>query len=86
MFWCAFGLRVRVGRWAFVFVFVFLFLFSACMISNRTVHTHGFTVQRQSALFTGPTTTLFRKNLKNESHGTIYTFKGEFGSAFCKSA
>ena len=43
------------------------------MISNRTVHTHGFTVQRQSALFTGPTTTLLRKKILKMSLTALFT-------------
>ena len=39
--------------------------------------------RRQSALFMGPTTTLFRKKkFKNESHGTIHTFKNYFAIVF----
>ena len=40
----------------------------------------------QSALFTGPTTTLFKKkNIKNGSHIAIHTFKNYFQfSAFSK--
>ena len=34
------------------------------------------------ALFIGPTTTLFKKNIKNGSHGTIYTFKNYFATVF----
>ena len=35
------------------------------------------------ALFTRPTSTLFRKkNIKNESHGTIHTFKNYFVTVF----
>ena len=34
------------------------------------------------AMFMGPTTTLFKKNIKNESHGTIYTFKNYFATVF----
>ena len=38
---------------------------------------------RQSALFTGPTTTLFWKNnIKHGSHGTIHTFKNYFATVF----
>ena len=56
--------------------FFYFFIFPAHMNSNCTVHAHGFTVQRQSALFTGPTTTLFRKkNFKNRSHSTIHLFE-----------
>ena len=33
-------------------------------------------------LFMGPTTTLFRKNIKNGSHGTIHTFKNYFATVF----
>ena len=51
-----------------------------------TVHTHGFTVQKTKctvhALFMGLTTTLFRKNIKNELHGTIHTFKNYFTIVF----
>ena len=36
--------------------------------------------KRQSALCTGPTTTLFKKNIKNESHGTIHTIKNYFAT------
>ena len=34
------------------------------------------------ALFMGPTTTLLKKYIKNESHGTIYTFKNYFATVF----
>ena len=33
-------------------------------------------------LFMRPTTILFRKNIKNESHGTIHTFKNYFDTIF----
>ena len=35
-----------------------------------------------TVLFTGPTVTLFRKNTKNGSRGTIYTFKNYFATVF----
>ena len=38
--------------------------------------------RRYCALFTGLTATLFRKNIKNWSHGTIYTFKNYFATIF----
>ena len=69
--------------WAFV---VFFFSAYQRMNSNRTVHAYGFTMQETSALFTGPTTTLFRKYIyiyiKNGSHNTIYTFKNYFATVF----
>ena len=34
------------------------------------------------ALFMRPTTTLFRKKIKNESHDTIHTFKNYFVIVF----
>ena len=33
-------------------------------------------------LFTGPTTTLFRKKIKNGSYGTIHTFKNYIATMF----
>ena len=39
--------------------------------------------RRQSALFTGPLATLFKKKkIKNGSHDTIYTFKNYFATVF----
>ena len=39
--------------------------------------------KRQSALFTGPTTTLFWKtNIKNGSNGIVHTFKNYFDTVF----
>ena len=38
--------------------------------------------RRHCALFTEPTPTLFRKNIKNGSHSTIYTFKNYFATVF----
>ena len=38
----------------------------------RTIH----------VLFTGPTTTLLKKYIKNESHNTIHTFKNYFVIVF----
>ena len=52
--WC-------IARLHFWFHFFFFFLVRTS--SNSTIHAHGFTVKRQSALFTGPTTTLFKKNI-----------------------
>ena len=34
------------------------------------------------ALFMDPTVTLFKKNIKNESHGIIHTFKNYFITVF----
>ena len=44
-----------------------------------TVHETNVTVH---ALFMGPTTTLFRKKIKNGSHSTIHTFKNYFATVF----
>ena len=54
-------------------VFPFFFFFFTCF--RETI----FTV---AALFMGPTATLFRKNIKNGSHGTIHTFKNYFATVF----
>ena len=40
------------------------------------------TIITVAALFMGPTTTLFKKNIKNGSHGTIHTFKNYFATVF----
>ena len=54
-------------------IFPFFFFFFTCF--RETI----FTV---AALFMGPTATLFRKNIKNGSHGTIHTFKNYFTTVF----
>ena len=73
--WIARLLRLRFQF--YVSSFLFLFFFHAFQgdkfYCSHTIH----------ALFTGPITTLFRKkNIKNESHGTIYIFKNYFVTVF----
>ena len=57
----------------FVFVFCFLFFYATRILGDKVI---------VYALFMGPTTTLFRKNIKNWSHGTIYQFKNYFATVF----
>ena len=62
------------------------FFFSQRMNSKSTVHVlcerQFYCLYTVYALFMGPTITLFRKNIKNGSHGTIYTFKNYFATVF----
>ena len=78
---------------SFVFSRFFFFFFLALMNSNLTVHACDYTVRETKllfancsntvhALFIGPTITLFKKNIKNGSHGTIHTFKNYFVIVF----
>ena len=52
--------------------FSFLFLFFM----------NVFQFLKTSTLFTGPTTILLKKKIKNESHDTIHTFKNYFVTVF----
>ena len=65
-----FGFSVCVCT--FPFFFIFYAHISLFQETQSIVH----------ALFTRPTTTLFRKNIKNGSHGTIHTFKNYFATVF----
>ena len=57
-----------------------LFLFFFCYTCFKGQSYCSCTVY---VLFTGPTTTLFRKkNIKNRSHGTIHPFKNYFTTVF----
>ena len=55
--------------------FLFFFFYARVSLFQETQST----VQ---SLFTGPTTTLFKKNFKNGSYGTIHTFKNYFATVF----
>jgi len=50
-----------------------------CIVHALRLHCAGDIVH---ALFTSPKTTLFKKNIKNGSHSTIYTFKNYFATVF----
>ena len=71
----------------FAFFFFFYFLFFIFFIhvfqlSRDNMHC-SLGPMNSHALFTGPTSTLFRKKkFKNRSHGTIYTFKNYFVTVF----
>ena len=75
--YCAFGLRLCLGILAFPFFFVLYFLFLCTRFKKYYVLFSG-----SRALFTGPTSTLFRKKNKNESHGIIHAFKNYFVTVF----
>ena len=74
-----FLIKVYLKNIKYELCFFFFFLFLALMNSNRHysctwLHCAGDKVTVH-ALFIGPTTTLFRKKIKNGSHGTIHIFK-----------
>ena len=58
--------------WIHVHVSTFTFSFPS----------HVFCFLRQLSLFMGSIATLFKKNIKNGFHSTIYTFKNYFVSVF----
>ena len=67
----------------------FSFFFHACQGGGRqnllfmrqmSLFTHCFGIVY--ALFMESTATLFKKNIKNGSHGTIHTFKNYFATVF----
>ena len=72
--------------WNHVCVYISAFSFSFFFLYQRmNSNSHGsYTLcRRYYALFMGPITILFRKkNIKNGSHGTIYTFKNYFAIVF----
>ena len=63
----------------FLLFFFFFFSFTRFRETKFTVHNYSSTVH---VLFMGPTATLFRKKIKNRSHGTIYTYKNYFTTVF----
>ena len=84
--------RLQLCDWEFC-VFSVFFFFLVLMNSNLSVHACDYTVRETKllfancsntvhALFIGPTITLFKKNIKNWSHGTIHTFKNYFVIVF----
>ena len=63
----------------FLLFFFFFFSFTRFRETKFTVHNYSSTVH---VLFMGPTATLFRKKIKNRSHGIIHTFKNYFVTVF----
>ena len=57
-----------------IFSVFFFFSSSIAHVSGDKVTVH--------ALFMGPSITLFKKNIKNWSHGTIHGFKNYFATVF----
>ena len=85
-----FGNIILVPIWIQRLRCVFLSCFLLSRISRRR---QNLLFMRQMSLFThysgttyvlfiGPIVTLFRKNIKNGSHGIIYTFKNYFTTVF----
>ena len=83
IFLITFGLSIRLDRNYFpvsgvlYFPFFFFLMYTFQLLGDKvhclcTVH----------ALFAKPTTTLFRKNIKNGFHGTLHTFKIYFATLF----
>ena len=67
----------------YVFSFTFPFFFQSLLILTAPFMHMDLLCNRQSALFTGPTTTLFKKkNIKNGYRGTIHSFKNYFATVF----
>ena len=83
-----FGQELFSYVWCFAFSFLFFLIFFiyTCFSfqeTNYTVHalfTNGSCTIY--TLFTRPTTTLFKKKIKNGFHGTIHTFKNYFATIF----
>ena len=71
---------------SFFFFFPFFYVFQGGRRQNllfmrqMSLFTHCFGIVY--ALFMEPTATLFKKNIKNGSHGTIHTFKNYFATVF----
>ena len=67
----------------FLVTLFFFFFFQRVWIATALFMHVDSLCKRQSALFTGPTTTLFKKkNIKNGYHGTIHSFKNYFATMF----
>ena len=69
-----FGFSVCVCTFPFFFYFLCTHITVSGDIEHCSCSVH--------TLFTGPITTLFRKNIKNWSHDTIHTFKNYFATVF----
>ena len=80
---CPFGLGLlRVYILSFTFPYFFFFLQHGWTVATQFMHMDSLW-RRQSTLFTGPTSTFFRKkNIKNGSRGTLHTCKNYFVSVF----
>ena len=67
------GLITRMRFEFHVLIFIFIFIFQCVWTVTTLFINMDSLYRRQSALFTGPTTTLFRKNIKNGSHTALFT-------------
>ena len=68
-------------RFEFHVSFFFYFYQSVWIVTVLFMHVDSL-YRRKIAVFTGPTTTLFWKKIKNGSHITIHTFKNYFVTVF----
>ena len=67
----------------YVFSFTFPFFFQSLLILTAPFMHMDLLCNRQNALFTGPTTTLFKKKyIKNGYRGTIHSFKNYLATVF----
>ena len=64
------------------FASFFLFFFSRISTFRKQILLFIYCLHTVHALFTGLTTTLFKKNIKNGTHNTIHTFKKSFITVF----